>query len=173
MAQFPLAVHIAGGSTHRAPLWESLCWCFLPFPPPTPSPLFCETPEVCFPVEPGQSALLEALLHPWLSLESIFGSLDVFVGLGRDVPPHYPCSPGSFVAPHCSSSLLLPPLRASLNLDAHPAAHLVCFSPTKSHCLLGNPCSGEVAPRRERSELCQGSLCCAGKRRCLWSSLCP
>lgn len=34
-------------------------------------------------VEPGKSALLEALLPAWGSLERVFGVLDVLVGLGR------------------------------------------------------------------------------------------
>lgn len=38
-----------------------------------------------------------------------------------------------------------------LNLDRHDISHLVCFSNTKSYCLLQNLCSGEVALLLEHS----------------------
>lgn len=121
-------------------------------------------------MEPGKSSLLRALLLPWVSLETTFGALKVFVGLGRAGASLQGCwarqgcstplslQPFLLLVPHpelclspgflCSAPHPAPPLQqlsASLNLDPQTTGHLVCFSPTKSHCLLRNPCSGEVA----------------------------
>lgn len=76
------------------------------------------------------------------------------------ISPHvspYGSTPQALAEPEvallCSLPLLLlySSLVHPLNLDPHNISHLVCFSNTKSYCLLRNPCSGEAALLLEHS----------------------
>lgn len=77
---------------------------------------------------PGKSSLLEALLLPWVSLETTFGALKVFVGLGRVGASLQGCSARQAGTIHPIISAALSPRGSTPGVLAEPGVALLYSS---------------------------------------------